>query len=301
MEKAIIAEIKENSLDDGPGIRTVLFFKGCPLSCVWCHNPETKSARMELSFDAKECIGLKDCLRVCSEKALDPNFSGFIHRDLCSLCFNCVNACANEAFSVVGKTITIDEILEIICRYIPFYKTSGGGITLSGGEFTVYMEFCGKLLKKVKDLGIHTLVETCGFFDIDNFEKFIIPNVDQIYFDIKIMDEVIHKKYCGRSNKQILDNFSKLYMKHLNGELQVIPRVPLVPEITATPNNLLAIANFFKANYVKQVSLLPYNPLWIEKADKIGKTANYNCKQWMTAEEIERYRSYFQDFEIVKV
>jgi len=281
-KKVLIFEIKGNSLDDGEGIRTVIFFKGCPLSCVWCHNPEGKSPKREISFDAQKCIACNTCIELCKNKAISRQNPFFIDRTKCDLCFECVDICPSEALSQLGRHMSIEEIYSIIIKDKPFFDISKGGVTLSGGEPTLYPEFISSLLKKLKFENINTLIETCGYFDFDMFKTLIYPYVDMIYFDIKLYDKDEHKQYCGISNKIILENFVKLLS--LNKD-KIVPRVPLIPGITDTKSNLEAIDEFLRANSLKTDSLktdnlktnkaqkakrLPYNPLWREKLPKIG-------------------------------
>lgn len=185
-KRPLILEIKGNSLDDGPGIRTVIFFKGCPLSCTWCHNPESKSAGFEISFDARQCIGCNTCIDTCPEDALSRDDPYFIDRDKCDLCFKCVDNCPANALTRVGRWMGPDEILAAVTKDKPFFDTSGGGVTLSGGEPIMYMEFVSDLLKALKKEGIHILLETCGHFNFERFEDLIYPYVDTIYYDIKL-------------------------------------------------------------------------------------------------------------------
>ena len=158
----LILDIKGNSLDDGPGIRSVIFFKGCPLSCVWCHNPESKKTGAEIAFDGGRCIDCGTCREVCPEKALSRENPFYIDRSRCPLCFDCVQACPSGALEQVGKEMSINEILEKIVPDKPFFEVSDGGVTLSGGEPTLFMDFAAKLLVALKQQKIHTLVETCS-------------------------------------------------------------------------------------------------------------------------------------------
>jgi len=278
----LILEIKGNSLDDGPGIRSVIFFKGCPLSCVWCHNPESKRSSVEISFDPGECIGFNACIGACSEKALNRKNDYFIDRLKCNLCFKCVEVCPSGAMSIVGREMAVDEIVEKIIKDKPFYDTSGGGVTLYGGEPTINMEFTSKLIQEFKKNDIHVLVETCGQFNYDNFMKLIYPHTDMIYYDIKIIDEAEHKKHCGVNNKKILENFSKLHEKYLAGGVEILPRTPLIPDITDTVKNMEDIARFYTSNKVKKTDLLSYNPLWHEKNSKIGIENEFSNEEKMT-------------------
>jgi pyruvate formate lyase activating enzyme len=298
----LILDIKGNSLDDGPGIRTVIFFKGCPLSCVWCHNPEGKRPGPEISFDPGECTGCDTCISVCEQKALDRTKPVFVDRERCTLCYECVDACPAEALGRVGRFMEVEEVAAEVKKDLPFFKTSGGGVTLSGGEPTLYMDYTAGLLARLKEMGVHTLLETCGLFDLTEFEKKVLPLIDTIYFDLKIMDPESHRRQCGVSNELILQNFTKLYRLYLGGGPEVLPRVPLIPGITATDENLKALAGFLGENEVRKLSVLQYNPLWAEKSLKIGGVCPPGGEaawtSWMDGAEVARCKSIFNDFEL---
>jgi pyruvate formate lyase activating enzyme len=283
MKSPLILEIKGNSLDDGPGIRSVVFYKGCPLSCVWCHNPESKKASVEISFDPKICIDCGSCRDICPKDALSRDNHFYIDRSKCDLCFLCVDACPSGALDRVGKTMFVEEIVKKILPDKPFFDTSGGGVTLSGGEPTLYMNFTCELLILLKQNKIHTLLETCGYFDLNKFMDKLYPYLDTIYFDIKIMDSSSHKKYCGVSNEKILDNFTQLFQKAANNGKILLPRIPLIPDITDTESNIQEIAAFLKNLNITEAALLAYNPLWHEKSDKVGTDDPYKNIKVMTS------------------
>jgi pyruvate formate lyase activating enzyme len=298
----LILDLKGNSLDDGPGIRTVVFFKGCPLSCVWCHNPESKKATPEISFAKSECVGCGTCIETCTENALDQKNPYFIDRARCTLCAACTENCPSGALSMVGKAMDIKDIISVVAKDKPFYKNSGGGVTLSGGEPTLYMDFLSDLLKRLKEDGIHTLIETCGLFEFESFEKKVLPYVDTIYYDIKILDPEIHQQFCGVKNDRILENFSKLNSLSAETNFELLARTPLIPDITATEENLTGIADFLKTQGVSQTRLLAYNPLWHEKNDKIGTQNTFENNQkmtsWIPQEKLEMYHSIYTDMGI---
>jgi len=270
MKTPLILEIKGNSLDDGPGIRSVVFFKGCPLSCVWCHNPESKSLKAEIAFDAEQCVACDSCLSYCPEEALSRELPHFIDRARCSLCFACVDVCPSGALSRVGTSTPIEAIVQTVLKDKLFFNNSGGGVTLSGGEPTLAMGYAGDLLKALKREGIHTLVETCGLFDLETFDQTLYPFADTIYFDIKLMDAAAHRQYCGAPNAVILNNFRHLHRRFLEGGIEILPRTPLIPGITDTRENLEAIVEFLKTCEVTRAELLEYHPLWREKNRKLG-------------------------------
>ena len=294
----LITELKGNSLDDGPGIRSVIFFKGCQLSCVWCHNPETRRIETQLSFEHALCVTSSDCLSVCDAKALDHSRDGFIDRDRCTMCLKCVETCPSGALKIVGHSWSVAELLEKLAPYQAFYLASNGGVTLSGGEATLFMDFASELLRALKDRGIHTLLETNGYFSYDRFMRLMAPCLDTIWMDIKLMDDAEHRQFCGKPNRAILDNFQRLQANYLAGGTPILARVPLVPGITATPKNLRAIAAFLQENKVERVSLLPYNPLWSGKAVQIGEAAPAP-QNWMSPDEVAECRAVFEEFQLV--
>jgi pyruvate formate lyase activating enzyme len=299
MKKAQILYIKRNCLDDGPGIRTVVFFKGCPLSCAWCHNPESKSAKPELSYDPEKCVGCGDCIENCPSGALSKDNPGFIDRETCDVCFTCADSCPSGALSRIGGEMDIGEVLAVVKKDAPFYRTSGGGVTLSGGEPTLYMEFCSALLRECGSLGINTLIETCGFFGFDEFRRLIYDHLDEIYVDLKLIDPRKHKKYCGVSNEGILENIKKLAALAASGGVPILPRIPLAPGVTATDKNLSGIAEFLRQCGVNKIALLPYNPTWLGKNKMIGKSSVFDESKWMPKDDVERCLSHFTDFELV--
>ncbi|MBU0993938.1 MAG: glycyl-radical enzyme activating protein [Proteobacteria bacterium] len=294
IKSPLILDIKGNSLDDGPGIRSVIFFKGCPLSCVWCHNPESQKITAEVSFDKKSCVDCGACIDVCSENALSKSLPEYVDRKRCTRCFKCVDVCPSTALERVGREMTVEDIVNAVEKDKPFYETSGGGITLSGGEPTVFTAFLARLLEQLKKSGTHTLLETCGHFNIESFKSDLLPYLDMIYFDLKIMDTADHVKYCGISNRTILENFKTIYTLCPD---RMLPRVPLIPDITDTVSNLKAIASYLAALDVKKISLLSYNPLWPEKCEKIGVTnllpGNEKSLTWTSGEKMAKCREIF--------
>lgn len=295
----LVLNIKGNSLDDGPGIRSVVFFKGCPLSCVWCHNPESKKAGVEIAFDKKACVDCGACRDYCPEGALSKAFSAYIDRQRCTLCFECVETCPAGALEQVGKPMAVAEIVSAIEPDIPFFQASGGGVTLSGGEATLFMDFVSELLMTLKSRDIHTLMETCGQFDLDRFMTLLYPHLDTIYYDIKILDTREHQKYCGLPNQRILANFKSLTRRAAQDGKELLPRIPLIPGFTDTEDNIRAIASFLKDLGVRKAALLDYNPLWHEKSEKIGAGHHVKDASGMTTFSehgiVERSRTVFLD------
>lgn len=289
-------EIKRNSLDDGPGIRSTVFFKGCPLNCVWCHNPECIESAPEIIFRAEPCIGCKTCVKTCPKGAIiEPDGPARIDREKCDLCGECVDECPSGALSIVGKYYAQDELVAELARDKPFYDNSNGGVTLSGGEPTLPMEYSAEVARKLKELGIHVCIETCGDFNWDAFKEKLLPSVDLVYVDMKLVDEAAHKKFTGRGNERIERNIENLIEF---GKVPLLIRVPLVPDVTATRENLEATAKWMREHNQSKVALLPYNPLWIGKAKGLGKNLSYSRSAWMSQEEREKIKKIFDGFEI---
>lgn len=264
----LIVDIKRHSLEDGPGIRSVVFFKGCSLRCIFCHSPETQNRRVEIAFSPRECIHCGSCRDACPQGAIDLEFPGRIQREKCISCGTCAGVCPGKGLRLIGSYYSVETLTEILLRDLPFYRHSGGGVTLSGGECTIYPDYLERLLKRLKAKGIHVTLETSGYFDYRAFREKILPYVDLIYYDIKMANPRAHKSYVGRSNRKILTN-----LRLLLGEkgVEVHPRVPLVPGITATRENLSANIDLLCDAGAKDVSLLPYNPMGIEMAVSLGR------------------------------
>jgi pyruvate formate lyase activating enzyme len=269
--RPLIVDIKRHSLEDGPGIRTIVFFKGCPLKCAFCHNPETQSPEAEIAFYPEQCIHCGLCEKACENRAIrfeDPGTR--IDRKRCLRCGACAEICPARALRVVGTGYSVPELVEILLADLPFYESSGGGVTLSGGECTLFPDYLEELLKALKSKNLHVAIETSGYFHYDTFRSQILPHVDLIFADIKLGDPEAHKHFTGKSNRLILSNAKRLIE---NGKAPVKFRVPLIPNVTATAWNLIQIAAFLKTMKIKKASLLPYNPLGLEKWERIGKPA----------------------------
>jgi pyruvate formate lyase activating enzyme len=244
MKTPLVFEITSNVLDDGPGIRSVIFFKGCPLACVWCQNPEGMRSGVEMAFDARSCVQCDSCLPTCAPGALSRKDPAFLDSQACTLCFACLDACPSGALHRVGEALTPGAIVERVLRDKPFYDVSGGGVTLSGGEPTQHLDYLAQVLRSLKEHGIHCLLETCGHFDFERFVALAYPHLDAIYFDIKVADPEAHRRACGIPNRVILENFCRLVPLARKDGKPLLARVPLVPGITDTEQNLHAIAKF---------------------------------------------------------
>ena len=263
----LIVDIKRHSLEDGPGIRSVVFFKGCPLRCIFCQNTEAQDPEVEIAFSTRECIHCGSCADACPQGAIELELPGRIHREMCIRCGRCANVCPGKGLRLVGAYYPIEVLTELLLRDLPFYRHSGGGVTLSGGEPTLYPDYLQPLLKRLKARGVTLVLETSGYFDYQPFEQKILPYIDLIYYDIKIADPELHRRYIGKTNHRILDNLYRLLMEK---GIEVHPRVPLIPGITATRANLSAIVDLLCEAGAENVSLLHYNPMGIEMAVNLG-------------------------------
>ncbi|MBQ2325234.1 MAG: glycyl-radical enzyme activating protein, partial [Clostridia bacterium] len=224
--KATIFEIKRFAVHDGDGIRTTVFFKGCSLRCVWCHNPEGLCAFPQLGYYEHKCIGCGECAAVCPTNAHGiENGIHVLEREKCIACGRCAVACTNGALSLYGREVTVDELLPLLLEDREFYEESDGGVTLSGGECLMQADFCAELLKRLKEHGIHTAVDTCGFVSRETLDR-VIPFTDVILYDIKAYDEEVHKKCTGVSNRRILDNLA--YLDSVGKSVEI--RIPYVPD-----------------------------------------------------------------------
>lgn len=264
----LIAAVKRHSLEDGPGIRTVVFFKGCPLSCAFCQNPETQSPEVEVVFRAGDCIRCGACAGTCPRGAVDMELAGRIRRERCSGCGSCAAACPGRGMRKIGDRYLPEALAELLLRDRPFYRHSGGGVTLSGGEATLYPDFVESLLAILGKEDVRVVLQTCGYFAYGVFERRILPYLDGVYFDIKIRDPVAHRAWTGKDNRRILDNFLRLVR---GKRVPVHARIPLVPGITDGRENLSAIVEFLLEAGARDVTLLPYNPLGIGLAASLGR------------------------------
>lgn len=266
---AVIENIQNFCIHDGEGIRTVIFFKGCPLSCQWCSNPTTQTRKQELLYYQDRCFHCQHCAEICPEKAVQVQDGAIhIHRDKCSSCGKCVQDCPGKALLLSGKLCTLTEILEEIQKDLVFYRNSGGGITLSGGEVLVQAEFALQLLQACTRYGIHLAIETSGFGKKEDLLE-MGRLADQIFFDVKHADHEKHQQLTGQSNVRIIENLQALLAEQAD---KVTVRFPLIPNLNDDEEHLSQYAQLIKKmGTVKNLELLPYHRLGKNKYALLGR------------------------------
>ena len=271
-KKGLIFEIQKMSTEDGPGIRTTVFCKSCPLKCVWCHNPESILKKKQLEWFEHKCIGCKTCIKVCEVGALHFEEDGLhINRELCTSCGKCSDECPSTALHMFGEIWTLDDLYHEIQKDKVYYEQSNGGITVSGGEPTMQSDFILEFLKKCKDNGISSALDTCGYASRQIYEK-LLPYVDLVLLDIKEIDSKKHEEFTGVPNELILENAIWLsnYCKDFDKKIWI--RTPLIPNYTATEENIRGIGNFIVEklhNIPERWDLLAFNNLCMSKYDRL--------------------------------
>ncbi|MBE6632113.1 MAG: glycyl-radical enzyme activating protein [Ruminococcaceae bacterium] len=268
MSTGTIFNIQKFSVNDGPGIRTTVFMKGCPLNCLWCHNPESKKVKKEIFYNKEKCSSCGMCIKACPSGC--HSFEGVAHlydRERCTACGKCTETCLNSALEAVGKEISAEEVIKEVMKDKIFYENSGGGMTLSGGEPMAQFNFTYELLSMAKNEGLHTCIETCGYAKEENYLK-IVPLTDIFLFDYKVTGEELHKKYTGVSNELILSNLKAI--DSAGGKS--ILRCPIIPGINDTEEHFCGIAKTAESlKNILEINIEPYHPLGKGKSEMLGK------------------------------
>ena len=254
---ATVFDIQKCSFIDGPGIRTTVFFKGCNLACKWCHNPESQSPKRELMIQTKKCVGCGKCLEKCPNKFAS-----------CDLCGKCTTYCPVSAREIVGKEYTVDQVLSEILLDKQFYLSSGGGVTFSGGECMLRVDFLAELLKKCKENGVHTAIDTAGCVPYESFLK-VLPYTDLILYDVKCFSEELHLQGTGVSNRLILKNLERLSRET---DCEIMVRIPVIPGYNTAVEELSSMAKFLASLRIKAVELLPYHTMGNYKYQALNRT-----------------------------
>ncbi|MHA1791756.1 MAG: glycyl-radical enzyme activating protein [Promethearchaeota archaeon] len=297
----LITDIQRFSIHDGPGIRTLVFFKGCPLSCIWCQNPESIDPNPQLGYNASKCIKCKSCSKACPTGAIKKIPKNY-DKNKCLIkdnCTSCVDACPSGALEIAGKRYTVGELMNEILKDEEYYKDSGGGVTCSGGEPTFQWPFVREFLKSCKARGISTAMETCGFFNSSIIDE-IISNVDVVLFDIKHLDSKEHERLTGKPNETIIKNFKRLHtiFKKEGNANRLVARMPLIPTINDDPKYLAQVDDFLKDLDIKNLVILPYHTLYIQKIDQFYLSRKKLKIKPHEKEELEKVTETFKNVTI---
>jgi len=287
--RPLIFDVQRFSIHDGPGIRTVVFFKGCNLKCPWCQNPESMATKHEIAFYPERCTENRDCVASCANDALSFDNGFHVNRRRCEECKECTVNCFSDAIRIVGKESTAEELMQEILRDQEYYKISGGGVTFSGGEPTLHIGFLQEMLLLCKQHDIHTNIETNGCFSWNKF-KAILPLLDMIYFDIKIADNNNHKRLLSQGNERILYNIEQL----INAKAPVHFRMPLIPKFTCTDKNLRQVIGLLKKFGIEKIHLLPYHSMGESKGEKVGSPLAKLGFKPFTPHKLKTVRSRFE-------
>lgn len=283
-----VFDIQRYSIHDGPGIRTIVFLKGCPLKCKWCCNPESQTLQPVVMFKEDNCIHCGECIKACPKGAISLDNLNFIDRNICNGCGECANVCLTGAITMKGEELTVQEIIKDLKKDAITYRRSGGGITLSGGEPLLQHKFSVEILKACKSQGWNTAIETTGYTKDPNVLKEILPYLDLVLFDIKSIDNDIHKKYTGVSNELILKNaltISKLAKK-------MVVRIPTIKGVNASVEGMQKICDFVKTlNNIKTIHILPYHTYGANKYKLLGREYPMGEIETLTKEEINTFEN----------
>ncbi|MBQ7983770.1 MAG: glycyl-radical enzyme activating protein [Clostridia bacterium] len=290
--RGLVTDIKHFAVHDGKGIRTTVFLKGCPLSCRWCHNPESIGAKPQLGYYSESCVGCGMCASVCPVGA--HTVAGGVHhydRIKCTLCGACTGVCRVNALHLYGKTMTVDEVLDTVEEDRVFYEQSGGGMTLSGGEPTQQSDFALALLREAKMRGLHTALDTCGMAATEKYEA-LLPNVDQFLFDVKHIDAAAHKAGTGVTNERILGNLR--YLSDHGAEIEI--RIPLIPGYNDADDVLDAIGAMLSGIRCSGIRVLPYHDYAGGKYSALGMENTLPQVDVPTEEHMRHCREHLAAF-----
>lgn len=288
--EGLVFDIQRFSIHDGPGIRTIVFLKGCPLSCRWCSNPESQSVKPVIMYQEMNCIHCGRCIAACKRGAININNKEYINREICTACGECVNVCPASALTLKGKRMTVEQVIKELKKDAINYRRSGGGITLSGGEPLVQANFSKELLKACKAQGWHTAIETTGFANTEAVEN-VFPYIDLALMDIKNLNSDIHKKYTGASNEIILENAVRI-----SKITKMVVRVPVIPEFNSSEQSILEICKFVKTlNNIDTVHLLPYHTYGENKYKLLGRDYLMKESRNLNSDEIDNLKRIVED------
>ncbi len=293
MQKPLILNIQKCSIHDGPGIRTTIFFKGCPLTCKWCHNPESQSYKIDFLYDAEKCLKCETCVKVCKGNAVYVEGTEIKRNpDNCELCGECIDWCLSNSRELVGDTYELKELIKIIEKDNMFYEESGGGVTLSGGEIMCQnMDYIEKLLDACNSKGIHVAIDTCGYAPKENYER-IYKKVGIFLYDIKLVDEEKHIAFTGKSNDKIFENLR--YLSSVDAKINI--RIPLIEGVNVSEDNseILKMIDILKDLKIENVNLLPYHNIMVNKYEKLGVKYEGDEFKKPSDEKLEEIKEIFE-------
>lgn len=296
MEKKLLTiDVSHGTTHDGPGMRTTVFVKGCPLHCIWCQNPESISTKNEVWWSAHDCIGCNSCKDECKSSAISFDADGLrIDRIKCEKCGACVEACPSSAMSWQGQEYDMDSLLEEVLRDRNYYKQFGGGVTCSGGEPLLQYEFISEFFMRLQKEGITTALDTCGCAPRKNLEQ-VLPWTNYILYDMKLFDSDQHKQFTGAPNELILENlrYAAEFVRNADHPMRIWIRTPLIPGITSKLDNIKKIGTFIRDNLldvVERWELCAFNGVCVSKYDKLGTAWAFEGQGAMYESEIAPIR-----------
>lgn len=288
-----VFDIQRFSLHDGPGIRTIVFLKGCPLQCKWCSNPESQDKNPVVMYKKSDCFKCGRCISVCKVNAISFDNKTHIDRDKCTGCGECVNVCPSGALVLKGRTMTVQQTIKELKKDRTIFRRSDGGVTLSGGEPLVQYDFASQLLQACKSQGWSTAIETTGFGSLEAIEK-VIPYVDTVLLDIKHIDPYVHKKFTGVTNNVILEN-----AKRISKISKTVVRVPVIPGFNYSHKDVKDIAEFVKTlTNVDTIHLLPYHTFGENKYDLLGKEYTLDDTKRLKEEDLKEHKKIVESYGI---
>jgi pyruvate formate lyase activating enzyme len=295
--KGYIFNIQRYSLHDGPGLRTTIFLKGCPLRCLWCSNPESQNPFPEIMFSEKKCKQCGECIPICPNNALHKgDHTLIINREVCNSCGKCEEICVYDAIKIIGKKYSVEEIMNEIKKDTIFYRSSKGGITISGGEPLFQVEFAKSILEECKIYNIHTAIQTSGYSEFSDL-LYILPYVDLFIYDFKHIDPYIHEKLTGVKNDIIIENLERLVKYASN---RVIIQIPIIPSINDSKEHITKVASFISQlkDKILGINIIPYHKLGIPKYIALGRHYHLSDLEVPQQAHIEEIKRIFQFFNI---